>query len=57
MPSLTLIEIAERDPASPLCGVPHKRPVLESNDAHEGLPVIENLSGSPSLSLAVGWNS
>ena len=42
LPSLTLIEIAERDFASPVAGVPHRRPVLESNDAHEGLPVIEN---------------
>ena len=53
-PSLTLMEMLEKVPAA--VGVPCRRPVLVENVAHEGAPVIENVSGSSSASSAVGVN-
>ena len=41
-------------PTLPAPGVPVNRPVVALNVAHDGRFVIENVSGLPSGSLAVG---
>src|SRR5690606_1600888 len=56
-PSLTLIRIFACVPTCAEPGVPSSRPVFVSNDAHDGLLAIENVSASPSESLAVGANA
>ena len=54
--SLTLMMMLLLLPVSSAPGVPEIRPVVVSKFAHVGCPVIENLSVSPSESLAVGVN-
>ena len=53
-PSDTLIRILEYVPSSASEGVPDRRPVLLLKLAQDGLPWIENVSVSPSASLADG---
>jgi hypothetical protein len=55
-PSLTLITILLDVPTLLALGVPCNRPVVVLNVAHAGALLIENVSGSPSGSDAVGWN-
>ena len=55
-PSLAEILMLLNVAVIPLGGVPDNRPVPVSNAAQLGWPAIENLSVSPSGSLAVGTN-
>ena len=56
-PSLTLIRIGLEVPTSDAAGVPLSLPVLVSNAAHGGLPVIANVSVLALASEALGWNA
>jgi hypothetical protein len=55
-PSLTEMTMLPNVPVVPTGGVPVRRPKLGSNVAQLGRPVIANVNGSPSGSLAVGTN-
>jgi hypothetical protein len=55
-PSLTLITIGLELPTSDAAGVPLSLPVFVSNAAHEGLPVMANVSLLALASEALGWN-
>ena len=55
-PSLTLITIGLEVPTSDAAGVPLSFPVFVSNAAHEGLPVMANVSLLDLASEALGWN-
>lgn len=54
-PSDALMTMLDVVPTCEFAGVPLKRPVVLLKLAHEGLFVIENTSGSPFESFAVGW--
>ena len=54
VPSLTEITMLPVPPVVPTGGVPLSRPVVVSNTAQLGRPVIANVSTLPSGSLAVG---
>ncbi len=54
VPSLTLMTMFGKLPTLLLAGVPLSSPVEVLNDAHDGLPVIENTNGSPLESDAEG---
>ncbi len=56
VPSLTEITMLPVPPVVPAGGVPLSRPVVVSNTAQLGRPVIANVSTLPSASLAVGTN-
>jgi hypothetical protein len=56
LPSLTLMMMLEYVPTCCDVGVPDSLPVVLLNKAHAGLFAMENVSGSPSASLAVGVN-
>jgi hypothetical protein len=56
LPSLTLITMFGYGPACCAVGVPVSAPVEVANAAQAGLLAMENASGSPSASLAVGVN-
>jgi hypothetical protein len=53
-PSVTLITIPVEVPTLAAVGVPLRLPVTVLNVAHEGVPVIENLSTPPLWLDAVG---
>ena len=55
-PSLTLITIGLEGPTSDAAGVPLSLPVFVLNAAHEGLPVMANVSLLALTSEALGWN-
>lgn len=55
-PSLTVITIGLEVPMSDATGVPLSLPVFVSNAAHEGLPVMANVSLLALASEALGWN-
>ena len=55
-PSDTLITIGLEVPMSDAAGVPVSFPVFVSNAAHEGLPVMANVSLLDLASEALGWN-
>ena len=57
VPSLTEITMLPKSPSCPSGGVPLKPPVVVSNAAQLGRPVIANVSTLPSGSLAVGTNA
>ena len=54
VPSLTLIVIGLDVPTSAAAGVPLNRPVVVSNAAHEGLPVMAKVSVLALASEALG---
>jgi hypothetical protein len=54
VPSLTLIMMLEYVPTSAAVGVPLSWPVLVLKVAHEGLLLIEKVSGLPLGSVVVG---
>jgi hypothetical protein len=56
-PSLTLIAMLPKTAATPVGGVPARRPVLASNVAQGGRPEIAKANGLLSTSLAVGVNA
>ena len=56
-PSVTAIVIGPCEPTSPAAGVPERRPVTVSNEAQDGVPVIEKTRVCPSGSAACGTNS
>jgi hypothetical protein len=56
-PSLTLIEMLAYVPTAVVGGVPYRRPVEPTNVAHAGTFCAVNVSASPSVSLADGWNA
>jgi hypothetical protein len=55
-PSLTLMTMFDVVPVEPDGGVPLRAPLCRSNDAHEGLLLMEYVSVSPLASSAVGTN-
>ena len=55
-PSLTRIAMLAYVPTWLAAGVPCKRPVLVLKVAQAGAFTIENVNGSPSASVAAGWN-
>ena len=55
-PSLALITIGLEVPMSEAAGVPLSLPVFVLNAAHEGLPVMANVSLLALASEALGWN-
>ena len=56
LPSATLIVICALVPTLAAVGVPESKPDAASNVAHEGRFWMENVSASPSVSEALGWN-
>ena len=56
LPSLTRIMMPDVVPTFAAAGVPLSRPVVVLNVAQAGLFWMLNVSLSPSLSVAVGWN-
>ena len=54
-PSDAVMTMPDVVPTCELAGVPLKRPVVLLKLAHDGLFAIENTSGSPFESFAVGW--
>lgn len=54
LPSLTLMTMSLYVPTLPAPGVPRSRPVASVNVAHAGGFKTENVSESPSASLALG---
>ena len=56
-PSLTVIAMFEYVPTLAAVGVPLSRPVNVLKVAHAGRLTMLKRSGSPSASLAVGWNA
>ena len=57
VPSFTLITMPDAVPTLFEAGVPLSEPLALSNVAHDGLPWMLNVSGSPSRSAAVGLNA
>src|SRR5215469_1211180 len=55
-PSLTLMTIGLEVPTFDAAGVPLSVPVFVLNAAHEGLPVMANVSLRALASEALGWN-
>ncbi len=55
-PSVTLMTMPDVVPTFAVVGVPLSRPVVVLNVAQVGMPVMLNVNGSLSASLAVGWN-
>jgi hypothetical protein len=56
LPSATLIVICALVPTFAAVGVPESNPDEASNFAHVGRFWMENVSASPSVSEALGWN-
>ena len=55
-PSVTLMTMPDVVPTFAVVGVPLSRPVVVLNVAQVGMPVMLNVNGSLSASLAAGWN-
>jgi hypothetical protein len=54
-PSVTLMTMPDVVPTFAVVGVPLSRPVVVLNVAQVGMPVMLNVNGSLSASLAAGW--